>query len=175
MRQHIIKSITIILLLVWHITAFAQNKYAITGIVTDSNNEAISYASAVLYDLGKIIAGGVTDDKGRFSFSADSSSQELELSVEFIGYIKKTITISPSGRSINLGNIILEEDTHLLDEVVVTARTEAQKASLERTSINASANMASSKGSAIDVLSSASSVTISNDGISIRGNSNILV
>lgn len=35
--------------------------------------------------------------------------------------------------------------------------------------------MASSKGSAIDVLSSASSVTISNDVISIRGNSNILV
>ena len=64
---------------------------------------------------------------------------------------------------------------HLLDEVVVTARTEARKASLERTSISASANMTSSKGSAIDILSSASSVTISNDVISIRGNSNILV
>jgi outer membrane receptor protein involved in Fe transport len=35
--------------------------------------------------------------------------------------------------------------------------------------------MSSSKGSAIDVLNSASSVTISNDVISIRGNSNILV
>ena len=35
--------------------------------------------------------------------------------------------------------------------------------------------MASSKGSVIDVLSSASSVTVSNDVISIRGNSNILV
>ena len=83
--------------------------------------------------------------------------------------------IHPSGRTLNIGNISLEEDTQFLDEVVVTARTEARKATLERTSINASANMTSSKGSAIDVLSSASSVTISNDVISIRGNSNILV
>lgn len=157
------------------IAAAGQNKCNITGTVVDTKGEAISYAPAVLYNDGKIATGGVTNDNGKFSLTVDSSSQEFELSVEFIGYIKKVMNISHTGRSINLGNIILEEDTHLLDEVVVTAKTEAQKASLERTSINASANMASSKGSAIDVLSSASSVTISNDVISIRGNSNILV
>lgn len=162
-------------MLIWSIVASAQNKCTITGSVTDTKGESISYASAVLYGEGKILTGGVTDDKGRFSLAVDSSSKEIELSVEFIGYVKKVLNISLSGRSLDVGVIILEEDTHLLDEVVVTARTEAQKASLERTSINASANMASSKGSAIDVLSSASSVTIANDVISIRGNSNILV
>lgn len=162
-------------MLIWSIVASAQNRCTITGSVTDTKGESISYASAVLYGEGKILTGGVTDDKGRFSLAVDSSSKEIELSVEFIGYVKKVLNISLSGRSLDVGVIILEEDTHLLDEVVVTARTEAQKASLERTSINASANMASSKGSAIDVLSSASSVTIANDVISIRGNSNILV
>ena len=128
-----------------------------------------------MYDEGKILTGSVTDEKGWFSLAVDPSSKELELSVEFIGYIRKVMKIHPSGRTLNIGNISLEEDTQFLDEVVVTARTEARKATLERTSINASANMTSSKGSAIDVLSSASSVTISNDVISIRGNSNILV
>lgn len=169
------KYITTLIMSLCCIAAAGQNKCTITGTVVDTKGEAISYASAVLYDDGKIATGGVTNDNGKFSLTVDSSSQEFELSVEFIGYIKKVMNISPTGRSLNLGNIILEEDTHLLDEVVVTARTEAQKASLERTSINASANMSSSKGSAIDVLSSASSVTISNDVISIRGNSNILV
>ena len=171
----IYKTITLLALFTLCLAAAAQNRCAITGIVVDTDGKSISYASAVLYDDGKVLAGGVTDEKGRFDLSVTSSTKELELSVEFIGFVKKVMKISPIGRNINFGNIVLEEDTNLLDEVVVTARTEAQKASLERTSINASANMASSKGSAIDVLSSASSVTISNDMISIRGNSNILV
>ena len=175
MMTHMTKYITTLIMSLCCIAAAGQNKCNITGTVIDTKGEAISYASAVLYDDGKIATGGVTSDNGKFILTVDSSSKEFELSVEFIGYIKKVMNISPTGRSLNLGNIILEEDTHLLDEVVVTARTEAQKASLERTSINASANMSSSKGSAIDVLNSASSVTISNDVISIRGNSNILV
>lgn len=169
------KYIIVFITFLWSIAAIAQSRCNVTGIVVDAKGNAISFASAVLYDEGKILTGGVTDDKGRFSLAVDPSYKELMLSIEFIGYFKKVVNIYPEGRSLNIGKITLEEDTHLLDEVVVTARTEARKQSLERTSVNASAYMSSSKGSAIDVLSSASSVTISNDIISIRGNSNILV
>lgn len=160
---------------IWGIAAYAQNRCTVTGTVIDADGGCISYASAVLYKDGKILTGGVTDDNGRFSLVVDSSSGELELSIEFIGYMKKMIRFIPSGRTVSLGDMVLEEDADVLSEAVVTGKVEAQKASLERTSINASSNMVSSKGSAIDVLSSASSVTISNDVISIRGNSNILV
>jgi hypothetical protein len=107
-----------------------------------------------------ILIGCVTDDNGRFSLVVDSSSGELEISIDFIGYMKKMIRFIPSGRNISLGDMVLEEDADVLSEAVVTGKVEAQKASLERTSINASSNMASSKGSAIDVLNSASSVTV---------------
>ena len=160
---------------IWGIAAYAQNRCTVTGTVIDADGGCISYASAVLYKDGKILTGGVTDDNGRFSLVVDSSSGELELSIEFIGYMKKMIRFIPSGRNVSLGDMVLEEDADVLSEAVVTGKVEAQKTSLERTSINASSNMVSSKGSAIDVLSSASSVTISNDVISIRGNSNILV
>ena len=175
MTRHIEKPLVVLFMLVWSIAISAQNKCTITGSVSDRNGESISYAAAVLHDGDKILTGSVTDDKGRFSLTVDSSAKELELSIEFIGYVKKVMPIASDGRNMNLGNIVLEEDTRLLDEAVVTAGTEVRKSSLERTSINASASMTSSKGSAIDVLSSASSVTISGDIISIRGNSNILV
>ncbi len=153
----------------------AQNKFTISGTVTNTQGDLISYASVVLYDNTRVISGGVTDDKGRFSILVNSSAKELVLSVEFIGYVKKQINISHTGHNLNIGNISIEEDIQHLGEVIVTAKAQTHKASLERTSINASANMASSKGSAIDILNSASSVTVSNDIISIRGNSNILV
>ena len=166
---------TVMVFFIWSIAAYAQNRCTVTGTVIDADGGCISYASAVLYKDGKILTGGVTDDNGRFSLVVDSSSGELELSIEFIGYMKKMIRFIPSGRNVSLGDMVLEEDADVLGEAVVTGKVEAQKASLERTSINASSNMVSSKGSAIDVLSSASSVTISNDVISVRGNSNILV
>ena len=175
MKLPVDKYIIVCLMFLWSVAAAAKGRCNVTGKVVDPKGGPVSFASVVLYDEGKIITGALTDDKGMFSLAVEQSYKELELSVEFIGYVKKVVNIYPDGRSLNIGDITLEEDAHLLDEVVVTARTEARKQSLERTSINASANMASSKGSAIDVLSSASSVTISNDIISIRGNSNILI
>ena len=74
-----------------------------------------------------------------------------------------------------MGVIALKEDAIALGEVVVTGKEVAQKSTVEHTTINGSANMASSKGTAIDVLRSASSVSITNDEIAIRGNKNILV
>lgn len=173
--KHIITAILLVISLTSSITASAQNACRISGVILDTDGEAVSYASAALYDGDKIIAGGITDEKGRFQLSTNTTSERLSLIIEFIGYSRKSIDIIISSSSINLGNIILEEDYRQLGEAVVTARTEPHKKTLERTSINASANMASSKGSAIDILNSASSVTISNDIISIRGNSNILV
>ena len=95
--------------------------------------------------------------------------------ISFVGYTRHEIAITPNTSHINLGTITLREDAELLGEVVVSAKEVAQKSTVEHTTINASANMASGKGTAIDILRSASSVSITNDEISIRGNSNILV
>ena len=133
MKRHIAKTPIVLFLILWSINISAQNKYTITGTVIDCHEAPISYASVVLSDNSKILAGCVTDDKGRFSLQVNSSVNELELSIEFIGYMKKVMSISPIGRNMNIGDIILEDDTRILEEAVVTARTEARKSSLERT------------------------------------------
>ena len=115
---------TVMVFFIWSIAAYAQTRCTVTGTVIDADGGCISYASAVLYKDGKILTGGVTDDNGRFSLVVDSSSGELELSIEFIGYMKKMIRFIPSGRNVSLGDMVLEEDADVLSEAVVTGKVD---------------------------------------------------
>ena len=155
---------------------YAQNsKCTIAGKVIDANQKPIAYASAAAYNASAPITGEVTDNDGKFSLKVGQSNVELRLVIEFIGYARHEIPITPNTSHINIGTIILREEAVSVGEVVVSAKEVAQKSTVEHTTINTSANMASSKGTAIDILRSASSVSITSNEISIRGNNNILV
>ena len=145
------------------------------GRVTDEKNASVAYASVAIYKGSTPITGVITDDEGRFSLKINQSKEDYQLVIEFIGYTKHSQPITPEKNQISLGTIILKEDAIMLEGASVSAKEISQKSSVEHTTINASANLASSKGTAIDILRSASSVSISNNEISIRGNSNILV
>ena len=175
--RHIIKGILLMLTLIvfpLHSTA-QQSKCTISGHITDAQNAPIAYASVAVYDDSKAVAGTITDDNGKFMLKVPVSTDGYELAVEFIGYTRHTCTISANKSNIVLSAIVLKEDTIALEGATVTAKEATQKSTVEHTTINAAANLASDKGTAIDILRSASSVTISNDEISIRGNTNILV
>ena len=175
--HHIFKGILLMFtVLVFPLHSTAQySKCTISGYITDTQNIPVAYASVAVYDDTQAIAGTITDDNGKFILKVPVSTDGYELAVEFIGYTKYTCTVSTNKSNIDLGTIILKEDTIALEGATVTAKEATRKSSVEHTTINATANMASDKGTAIDILRSASSVTISNDEISIRGNSNILV
>lgn len=172
-----IKLITALLMLFCSpITVFAQRAIcSISGKVIDEKQNPVSYASVAIYNESVPLTGVITDNDGKFLLKINQSSNEYRLAVEFIGYAKFEGRITPDKPRINLGVIALKEDAIALGEVVVTGKEVAQKSTVEHTTINASANMASSKGTAIDVLRSASSVSITNDEIAIRGNKNILI
>ena len=172
--RYILLTLAIILLSVTNLYA-QHSKCTVTGKVVDDKQTPISYASAAIYNTSVPITGAVTDNDGKFSLKLEQHNEALRLVVEFIGYSRHEISITPNTSHINLGTITLREEAVSLDEVVVSAKEVAQKSTVEHTTINASANMASSKGTAIDILRSASSVSITNDEIAIRGNKNILV
>ncbi len=157
--------------------AYAQQqvKCTVTGQIIDGNQVPVPYASVAVYKGEKPLVGAVTGDDGKFKLNMPLSNSPLLLIVEFIGYSKHTHSLLPDKSEIHLGAIILKEDAISLEGVVVEAKEAAQKSNVEHTTINASANMVSSKGTALDILRSASAVNISNDEISIRGNKNILV
>lgn len=150
-------------------------KSKITGRVIDDKNIAVEYASVALYSADQVITGTITDHKGEFELRVDRGSEEYRLVIEFIGYAKKEVSIMAKSETIKLGDIVLSNDAIFLNEVVVTGKAESQKTSVERTSINASANIGASKGTAFDILSTSSAVSVNNGTISIRGNSNVLI
>ena len=132
-----------IILILMSLSVYAQSSCHVGGIVVDERGEVVPYASAVVCQSGRIVAGALTDENGHFSVKAPRSSEECVLSVEFIGYEKVQVQFTPERVSVNLGRIVLKEAAEMLGEAMVSAKAEAVKASVEHTVINASANMAS--------------------------------
>lgn len=176
-HYHILLSIFILIQLLFSPTCvYAQHPQCnITGKIMDEKQSPLSYTSVAVYDSTIPLAGVVTKEDGQFSLKIKQSDKAYRLVVEFIGYGKFEKKIIPNSPHLKVGTITLKEDILSLNEVVVSAQKVSQKSSVERTILNASSNIVSSKGSAIDILRSSSSVNISDEKISIRGNSNILV
>lgn len=155
------------------IPSFAQSK-VVSGIVKDKAGEPVPYVSVVLTRDGAIVTGGMTDDNGRFQIKVDAG--KYTLTAEFIGYSKETKQVEVKASRLDIGTIVLEESVQSLSEAVVSAKQEAKKSSVEYTTINADANISGAKGSVLDILRTASSVSIASDkSITVRGKSNILV
>lgn len=164
------------ILLILNINIFAQNNISlIKGKVTDENDLALPYVSVAVYQDNKIITGAITNDDGVFTLKVQRSDKEICLTFDFVGYVKEEMRLIPDKATFDIGDIILKENVVMLDNVVVSSTAVSHKSTVEHTTINASANMASSKGSALDILSTSSTVSIQNEEISIRGNKNILV
>ncbi len=164
------------LFFIFNLNVFAQNNISsIKGKVIDENEAPLPYVSVAVYQDDKIITGAITNDEGIFTLKVQQSEEELRLTFDFIGYVKEEIKIIPNKAKIEVNDVVLKENVVMLDDVVVSSTAVSHKSTVEHTSINASANIASSKGSALDILSASSSVSIQNEEVSIRGNKNILV
>lgn len=164
------------LFFIFNLNVFAQNNISsIKGKVIDENEVPLPYVSVAVYQDDKIITGAITNDEGVFTLKVQQSDEELRLTFDFIGYIKEEIKIIPNKAKIDISDVVMKENVVMLDDVVVSSTAVSHKSTVEHTTINASANIASSKGSALDILSASSSVSVQNEEISIRGNKNILV
>lgn len=86
-----------------------QSTRKIEGIVTDQNQEPLIGVSVAVKGT---TMGTVTDFDGKYSLNVNADNTELTFS--YVGYKPQTIAITG-----NVLNVILEEDTKLVDEVVV--------------------------------------------------------
>ena len=85
----------------------------IKGIVTDKNKEPLPGVTVMIKGT---TLGVSTNAEGRFELVQPKDTSNIELIVSFIGM--KTQTIRYKGEK--LLTVVLEEDTHEMDEVVVT-------------------------------------------------------
>ena len=87
----------------------SQNDFKVTGVVRDASGEPIIGASVKVVDE---TIGTVTDIDGKFTLNLPSSGKSL--SFTYIGY--SPVTIKANKAEIN---VVMEEDSKLLNEVVV--------------------------------------------------------
>lgn len=88
---------------------FAQDTFTVTGTVSDSNNIPIPGATVLVKNTTR---GTTTDFDGNFSIAV---SQGESLQISYLGYATQTISIE-NQQSLN---VVLQEDTNQLDEVVI--------------------------------------------------------
>ncbi len=108
-----------IFVLAFATSAMAQSGIKISGVVTDSQNEPLIGASVKI--KGTTI-GQITDIDGKFAFEVPNQNSVLQIS--YVGMLPQEITVGTT----RVFNIVMEDDSKQLDEVVVTAMGIERKA-----------------------------------------------
>ena len=120
-EKNILRSVCFMLLIFLSMPFLSAQELTVSGRITDKGGEAIIGASILVQGT---TSGTITDFDGNFTVPNVASNAVLVVS--YIGY--KTQNISVNGKTIF--NIVLEEDTETLDEVVVVGYGVQRKSDL---------------------------------------------
>ncbi len=112
------KCLFLLFLFMGSAVSWAQNLITVKGNVKDTKGEPIIGASVLVKGTA---TGMITDLDGNFQLQADSKGV---LVISFIGYKTQEVGVAPSIQ------LVLEEDTEVLDEVVVVGYGTMKKSDL---------------------------------------------
>lgn len=156
-------------------------KGTIKGFVYDSlAKQPLEYATISLTSTttGKVVTGTITDNSGFFRIKGlEFGIYNVEIT--FIGYNAKNlgqVKVTGKEREIDLGQIHLTPNINEMDEVVVVADRPTMTYKIDKKVINVSQQHTSASGTAVELLESIPSITVSIDGdVSLRGSTSFSV
>ncbi|PHI21112.1 TonB-dependent receptor [Lewinellaceae bacterium SD302] len=167
------KNIYTLFLLFFTLTSImAQETLSVSGTVLDGNSgEPVEFASVLIANKadGSALGGTNTDPEGNFSLDVDG--RDFYVEVSFLGYESVRIDdISINGPTVELGEIILGEQSTLLEEVTVRAEKSQTEFKLDKRIFNVGKDLSSTGASALEVLNNVPSVNVDIEGqVSLRG------
>lgn len=154
-----------------------SQKVKVSGKVVDKiSNQPLEYTSVSLTNTltNKVTAGGITDDKGNFSF--DASPGTYDIKVDFISFKPLEIKGKVITGTTNLGTITLQEDSKQIEEVVIRSEKTTVEIKLDKKVYNVGQDLMVKGGTVSDVLDNIPSVTVDAEGtVSLRGNENVRI
>ena len=156
---------------------FANMIFNVSGIVTDSEtSEPLEYATISLEHkrIPDKIFGGVTDENGKFSVDVSPGMYNVEIDyISFISYSNENLIVRGNT---NIGNVPLNLDVSVLDEVEVRAERTQVEIRLDKKIYNVGQDITVKGGNVSDVLANIPSIDVDFEGnISLRGNSNVRI
>ena len=166
--------------LLFILLAVADFSYAqLQGTLRDkTTSEPVPYVSVAIYPLTDSIAvgGTISDSTGRFVLSGLPAGQFI-LKTFFIGYkpLQSEVTIR-RGQPIELGIVLLEAESKLLEEVRITGQRANVLIKADRQTYRAAQFQSAAGGTATDILRNLPGITVNAEGeVSLRGTNGFLV
>lgn len=112
--------------------------------------------------------GTVTDVDGNFKFE-NVSRGAYTIVVQFIGFASREIDITVADEPVNLGDIMLEEESTTLDEVVVVGKTPPGQQKADTTEFNADAFKTARDASSQDLVEKIPGIELVDGRIQAQG------
>lgn len=173
------KQILTIIILLFSLLTFAQNKVTVSGKIIDKNTlQELPYVNVILKSDkdNSIISGVASNEEGRFLLT-NISNGNYNLEVSFVGY--KTITqplfVGSASAFLDVKEILLEEDVSTLREVIVTGTQSEISQKLDKKTYNLNENVSQTGGSVLQALQNLPSVTVQDGKVQLRGNDKVTV
>ena len=156
---------------------YASTNFKVFGIVSDSETrEPLEYATISIKSKNnpEKIFGGLTDENGKFSIDVNPGLYNLKIDyISFTSYSNENLVIRGNT---DIGNIPLNLDVSMLDEVEVRAERTQVEIRLDKKIYNVGQDITVKGGNVSDVLANIPSIDVDFDGnISLRGNSNVRI
>ncbi|HLW15245.1 MAG TPA: TonB-dependent receptor [Flavobacteriaceae bacterium] len=174
-------TITIPLLLLFSfffsLSVYAQSQIEVTGKVLDASSRSpLEFTTVIFIDSeDTMVSGGITNQNGEFNIKVPAGTYTVRY--EFLSFKTKDIenqVISKGNRE--LAPVYLEEDSAVLNEVVIRAETTEVQINLDKKVYNIGKDLTTSGATISDVLDNVPSVSVDVEGaISLRGNDNVRI
>ena len=159
---------------------FAQRpdakKITISGkVIEKGSNQPLEYATVIFENSKtKQLSGGITDENGNFKFEITAGTYNAR--AEFISFKNVAITKKEFIEDTNLGQIYMEADAAMLNDVVVIAEKSTVEIKLDKRVYNVGKDMIVKGGTISDVLDNVPSVTVDAEGnVALRGNESVKI
>jgi hypothetical protein len=147
----------------------------IYGRVLDANTkQPVEFASVAAYSVknDSIITGSLVKQNGDFSLEK-LPLIPLKIKISFLGYttLEQTVALNMQNLEVDLGNLKLELDTKVLNEVVIGEEKSTMTMNIDRKVYNVDKDISTKGGTASYIMKNIPSVSVDEEGNATLRNS----
>lgn len=160
-------------------SSFAQISVTVSGIIKAKTTKApLAYVNVILKTEkdSVFVTGTVSNEEGRFSL-ANIKPNNYVIELSFIGYFtkKQAVFVGSVTNFLDLAAIEMDEDTKLLNEVVITGKQEGISEKMDKKVFSVEDNISQSGGSVLQTMQNLPGVTVQDGKVQLRGNDKVTV
>ena len=151
--------------------------FTLKGQVLEKNTqEPIPFSSIRVFAIpgDKLITGGISNEKGKFSFAL--APGDYHLIIESIGFEPVDIAKVKVNKSMELPTVLANASTKTLSEVIVKGQKASVELSLDKRTFNVGTDLANKGATAAEILGNLPSIQVDGEGgIRLRGSENVRI